>query len=454
MRRLYLRIYVAMLASLAIFAVLAALVFKGTLDRDRARHDERALIAEVVMAMLPPADAPIDAQRAAVERWYQRSGADLALFDAQRRPIAAAGRPLAPPRSRDGGREDEDAGWRWSPREGGPPSWSIRLPDGRWAVARAWPAQAPRPFAWGLLLVALAVAVALGAHPVARRLTRRLERLQAGVDAFGAGDLAARVPVQGRDEVARLAVRFNEAASRIQALVGSQRSLLANASHELRSPLARLRMAVSLLADAGAAPEDRRAELQREVERNVAELDALIDEILLASRLDAETGIARDPVDLLSLLAEECARTQASLAVDGATAQGDDPVDATVTGDARLLRRLLRNLLENARRHGGGSAVEAVLRAGPTQVSIDVCDRGPGVPEGERERIFEPFHRVAGHGESAGGVGLGLALVRQIARRHHATVACLARDGGGSCFRVTLPRAQRDGGGRVPTTTG
>ena len=310
MKRLYLRIYVALLASLAIFALLAALLFKVGLDRDRAQRDDRALIAEVVGAVLPPADAPADAQRAALERWHQRSGADLALFDPRGRPIASAGRPLPAPRPDEADGRDGQDGWRWTPRDGGPPLWSMRLPDGRWAVARPWRTNASRPFAWGLLLVALAVAVALGAHPVARRLTRRLERLQAGVDALGAGDLSARVPVQGRDEVARLAIRFNEAAARIEALVASQRSLLANASHELRSPLARLRMAVSLLADVQGASGARREALEREVERNVAELDALIDEILLASRLDAGAGVASEPVDLLALLAEECARSR------------------------------------------------------------------------------------------------------------------------------------------------
>jgi signal transduction histidine kinase len=442
MTRLYLRIYVALLASLVIFAVLAAAVFKVGLDRDRAQRDERALIAEVVAQVLPPPDAPADEQRAALARWQQRSGADLALFDAQRRPIASAGRPLPPPRSEDGGREARDEGWDWSPREGGPPVWSVRLPDGRWAVARPWNTRGgARPFAWGALLAALALAVALGAYPLARRLTRRLERLQAGVEALGAGDLTARVPVQGRDEIARLAERFNAAAGRIEALVSAQRTLLANASHELRSPLARLRMAVSLLSDAGVDSAARRAELEREVERNVGELDALIDEILLASRLDAGVGIAAEPVDLLALLAEECARTGAGLSVAGPDSDTDRAGTGRVTGDARLLRRLLRNLLENARRHGAGSAVEASLQAGPGHVVIEVCDRGPGVPEAERERIFEPFHRLAGHGESAGGVGLGLALARQIAHRHGARLTCLPREGGGSCFRVSLPVA-------------
>jgi signal transduction histidine kinase len=444
-RRLYLKIYVAVLASLAIFALLAAVGWKVAFDRERAGSDERALIGELVAELLPAADAPEPMLQAALERWQKRSGVDLALFDAQRRPIASAGRPIPPPASSEGGREGR-GGWS---ADNGPPVWSVRLPDGRWAVARPWRARGGPPVAWGALLLALTVAVAIGAYPVVRRLTRRLERLQIGVDALGAGDLSARVPVHGRDEIAALASSFNRSAARIETLVGAQRSLLANASHELRSPLARLRMAAALLAGE-TTPGTGRADLRREVDRNVAELDALVDEILLASRLDADMPIGREPVDLLALLAEECARVDASLgteSVEGGAGDGGrvGTGSATVDGDPKLLRRLVRNLLENARRHGAGSAIDVLLRTAPGHVAFDVCDRGPGVPPAERERIFEPFHRVAGHGESSGGVGLGLALVRQIALRHGAGVSCLPREGGGSCFRVTLPRQEGSG---------
>ncbi|MCA3180628.1 MAG: HAMP domain-containing sensor histidine kinase [Burkholderiaceae bacterium] len=442
MRRLYLRIYLAMLASLLLFALIAALGWKLSFDRERASRDERALIAEVVAAILPPADAPADAQRAALERWHARTGADLALFGPDRAPIASAGRPLPPPKSEEGGRE---GGVRWGPwrdaAEHAPPAWSVRLPDGRWAVARMWRFTGGPPVAWGGLLLALTVAVAVGAYPVVRRLTRRLERLQQGVEALGAGDLSARVEVKGRDEVAALAASFNRSAERIEALVAAQKSLLANASHELRSPLARLKMATALLSDPQAAPagEAQRRALRDEVELNVAELDALIEEILLASRLDAAGApVAREPVDLLALLAEEAARARATLSFDGDAATAPIRVD----GDPRLLRRMVRNLLENARRHGAGTPVEVVARREPIGPAFDVLDRGPGVPEAERERIFEPFHRVSGHGEGAGGVGLGLSLVRQIAQRHAATVTCLPREGGGSRFAVRFGAAR------------
>jgi len=277
-----------------------------------------------------------------------------------------------------------------------------------------------------VVLVVLFVAVAAGAFPVVRRLTRRLEALKRGVEQFGAGQLHQRVAISGNDEVAAVASSFNVAAERIEGLVRSNKSLLANASHELRSPLARMKMAVSMLEDA--APE-RRERLKREIDTNVAELDALVEEVLLASRLDASSTLDQhESVDLLGLAAEEAAR------VDGSV----DGVPLSVSGDERLLRRALRNLLENARRYGGDE-VSVLLERDGDRATVKVCDRGPGVPETMRERIFEPFFRLPGHAEQAGGVGLGLSLVKQIAERHGGQVRCEARAGGGSCFLLALP---------------
>lgn len=294
-----------------------------------------------------------------------------------------------------------------------------------------------------LLLVGVALAVALGAYPVVRRLTQRLETLRAGVERWGEGDLSARVPVQGRDEVAFLAERFNAAAQRVQSLLQSHKTLLANASHELRSPLARIRMGLALLDD-GVSPGQR-----REIERNIAELDELIDEILLASRLDlADPNDAAalgplEEVDLLGLAAEECARTGATLEV------ADGLLPAVLQGHARLLRRLLRNLLENARRYGlrdgDPASVTLALAATPAQGGapggwlLSVSDCGPGVPPEQRERIFQPFYRLPGASEREGGVGLGLALVRTIAERHGGRVSCEAAASGGAKFVVFLP---------------
>ena len=290
------------------------------------------------------------------------------------------------------------------------------------------PMRLPFSFAWMLGLVALAVA--LGSYPIIRRLTKRLEALEHGVKQWGEGNLSLRLPQDGHDEVAALALGFNVAATRVQTLLLSHKALLANASHELRSPLTRIRMGLELLdSQPGAAFKD-------EIARNIQELDQLIDEILLASRLDAsETDIGtQEVVDLAGLAAEECARTGAELQTGG-QAHG-----LLVQGVSRLLRRMLRNLLENARRHAASDVTLGVqLKQG--NVVIRVCDNGPGVPSDLRERIFEPFYRLPGATERDGGVGLGLALVKSIVLRHGGTVVCEGRPTGGACFVVVLPQA-------------
>lgn len=309
-------------------------------------------------------------------------------------------------------------------------------------------APSPPPPAWwqppyslpGLLmtLVAVAAAVALGAWPVVRKLTRRLETLQRGVEQWGEGDLAIRLPEDGGDEVAFLAQRFNIAAERVQALLLAHKTLLANASHELRSPLARIRMGLELLPQGG-APNPAALE---EIARNIRELDALIDEILLASRLDAgpqDLG-PMESVDLLGLAAEECARVDAELIAESGA--------VNVTGHPRLLRRALRNLLENARRHGAGEVsltLRLITKGQASTAEVRVRDQGPGVPADLRERIFEPFFRLPGASERDGGAGLGLALVRSIALRHGGSVHCedaapsSPGKNPGACFVLSLP---------------
>ena len=296
------------------------------------------------------------------------------------------------------------------------------------------------PFGFGWMLVLVAVAVALGSYPIIRRLTQRLEKLQTGVERWGTGDLSTRLVQDGNDEVAFLAARFNHAAERIEALLNSHKSLLANASHELRSPLARIRMSLELSSLEASSPQ------RVEISRSITELDSLIDEILLASRLDTQQADAEpmESLDLTGLAAEECARAQAELAVS-ATGQS-----LVIHGSPRLLRRLMRNLLENAKRYGssGGGQGEVTLELTQQRIGqqdfavIEVHDRGPGVPAAQRERIFEPFYRLPGASERDGGVGLGLALVKSISERHGGTVRCEARPGGGATFVVQLPTSQ------------
>lgn len=426
MGRLYFRIYLAVLGSLALFAVLVALsgwAFRELREPDSA-GSQAPFLSEIAERLLP-ADASREALNQELQFWHKRTNFNLSLLSPDGEVIAQAGpvpdNALAIPAKHASQRI------KWLGRHG---VFAIRLANGRRLII-ARPAHGFGllfPLRWLGLIAAIGVAVAISAYPVIRRLTRNLEQLQEGVAAFGRGDLKMRVAVRGRDEVGKLAETFNASAERIEALMHAQKRLLANASHEIRSPLARLRMAAEAIG--GSASRQQR----EEIARNIAELDALVDEILLASRLDAGAGEAShaQPIDLVGLLAEECASFQADLTV----APGESVI---VDGDVRLIHRLFRNLLENARRHGGQGPIEVSVTGRGFQAVVSICDRGPGIPEAERGRIFEPFYRLPGQAEHAAGSGLGLSLVRQIAEKHRGQVRYVPREGGGACFEVSMP---------------
>jgi signal transduction histidine kinase len=415
MNRLYLQFYATILVVLAVFVGAVAVAW-WVADDDNRTPQYLDVAAELTGALLPDADTPRADQQKAVEALYRKLRFDIALYRANGDLIAMAGTP--PPRFEA---RRARTGWRRGP---GGPNFTLQLPDGRWLVARQV-RERPNPIYWiAAALGLIGLAVAVGAYPVVRGLGRRLERLQVGVERLGGGDLSARVKVEGRDEVAALASSFNRSAQRIEELVTAHRLLLANASHELRTPLARIAVAAALLGDK-ADPKTRAS-----LKEDVAELDQLIEQVLLASRLEAIPELERhEPVDLLALAAEEASHYDLE-------AMGQ-PV--TVSGDRTLLRRLVRNLVENARRYGGDGPVSVSVTQEGRRAVLEVTDHGPGVPEAERQRIFEPFYRLAGGAETGRGSGLGLALVLDIARRHGGDAVCLAAESGGSRFRVDLP---------------
>ena len=413
MLRLYLRFYLALLASLVLFGLATATLWHIT---GSPMEQTGITLGRLVQNSLPPIGSPPAEQQEALRRLALGLNGDVSLFDQNGIPIAAVGRPLPAP---GGMRRDKIGVLPWGR---GPLSY-VHLSDGRWLAANVPIGFAHPRFIFHGALALLALAIGIAAFPIVRQITGRLERLQRGVESLGAGDLTARVAVEGRDEVARLAESFNRAAGQIEQLVQGHKTLLANASHELRTPLARIRLAVELMK-ASADPK-----LKSGLEQDIAELDWLVDEILLASRLDAVTeALATEELDLLALAAEESARYE-GVQLEGAV--------INIRGDARLLRRLLRNLLENARRHGAPPTQIRIARdAG--NAAITVWDSGPGVPQSEFDNVFRPFYRPNDARDRA-GTGLGLALVRQIARRHGGEARCALMDDGRSCFLVTLP---------------
>jgi signal transduction histidine kinase len=421
LRHLYLKIYLAFLAILAVFGLLLAGLWWITPGGHEGPRYMEAMTALVELALGPGAQQRGGLQ-SNLEHIARRMPGQITVRSAEGELLANAGPALTWP---EGG--VADTGVIRLPSQH--PVFALKLEDGRVVLVHA----ERRPRITGLVAAVLLLfaTMAIGSYFVVRRITARLERLRDGVQALGEGDLEARVEAVGRDEVARLAESFNHAAGRIEQLVAAHRELLANVSHELRTPLSRMRMALELL------PEGTRPELRHRLGRDIAELDHLVGELLMSSRLQAgAVELETEELDLLALCAEEGAAYDAVVTGTSTLARCDD----------RLTRRVVRNLLENAMRYGGSGPTELeVSTTGSGQPRIRVMDRGPGVPPELRERIFEPFFRVPGTRDAGTGAGLGLSLVKQIARGHGGDARCLEREGGGSIFEVIFARLSAAG---------
>jgi signal transduction histidine kinase len=393
LKRLHLKLYLAVVGTLVAFLVAAAIIWHFFGPRRAMWGVESAAgVAAMLFDKEPPTAEQEDQVLMALAEQLRANTAVCAT--PQARILRSSGAPNLC--SVDVARQP---GWQMSAIG---PLYNLNLDDGRWLVIHPRHRLIMHGVHIGLMLLSVAVALALIIYPITRGITARLERLKVSVRELGEGNLAARVAVEGKDEVATLARSFNESAARVEQLVRSHKMLLANCSHELRTPLARIRMATEKLA----GPESPAA---IEMARSIAELDALIGEMLLASRLDAMSRPERqESVDLLALAAEEAVHF-------GREATGEA---LHILGDPALLRRMIRNLLDNAQRHAGG-ATRIVVQRAPAEsgrVQLVVDDQGPGVSPGERERIFEPFFRAANL--ATRGTGLGLSIVRQVARAH------------------------------------
>jgi two-component system, OmpR family, sensor kinase len=448
MRRLYLKLYLTFLgvAVLALFAAWTSARLMVDHDGPPARYlggVARALLRDPAVG----AAGPFHRLRAVSDEL----GVDIALWDAGGRVMIEASQGPFPPPQR------LRRGWH----RGG--VFVIGLEGGRFLGVRERGRGTDHFTVLLGVLGVVGVVMALGLYPLARGITRRLEALAEGARRFGGGELEHRVPVQGSDEIAAVAARFNQAASALAALLEQQRRMLANASHELRSPLARLRMALELCAEE--ADPERRRRLVEKAHGDIVDLDALVEDVLLTAR--AEPGVPRRPlgeVDLAALVGAEAERA------GGVTVIAPAAQPVRLQGDAPMLRHLVRNLLTNARIHGGPAegqgpaeiraTLDVVGEGAGAAARLAVEDRGPGIPAHERERIFAPFYRppaAPGSPERpaphVAGAGLGLALVRQVARYHGGDVRYLPRPGGGSRFEVSLPLAPPPAG-PAPATAG
>lgn len=266
-----------------------------------------------------------------------------------------------------------------------------------------------------------------------RRVGRPLAGLSAAAAAVGRGDNPAVLPEEGPEEIAALARAFNRMSSDIRELAENRTVIVAGISHDLRTPLTRLGLAVEMLS------EDSEPDLIAGIRRDLTAMNNLIGQFLGFSKgLDDERPIELDLWQVIESQAADLRFEGADLRLNS----NDQP--CRYLADPVALQRVLANLLENAAQHGGDGVIDVELRCNEKEVSIEICDRGPGIPAGQAEAVFRPFRQLeTARSKRAGGSGLGLAIARQLAIKHGWTVELLPRDGGGTVARIGLPIAQR-----------
>jgi two-component system osmolarity sensor histidine kinase EnvZ len=304
-----------------------------------------------------------------------------------------------------------DAGWVWL---------DIRLADKPLRVGfsqERYALQAPLA-AVGVFLLGAALTV-VTALLLVGRAGRRLNSLAEKAGEVGQGRAPEPLPETGPLEIRELTAAFNRMAGEVHSLLENRTVLLSGISHDLRTPITRMRLALSLLEDADPTQVGR-------MERDLDEMNRLISDMLVFSRaLQANDLSECDLVELLGELADTAARL-------GPLSWRPPATPCLVKVGEAALRRVVGNLLDNARRYGGEAEIELALACGEGKTRISVLDRGPGIPEDQREAVFRPFHRLEGsRSRDSGGSGLGLAIARQLADAYGWRIEFNHRAGGG-----------------------
>jgi signal transduction histidine kinase len=312
--------------------------------------------------------------------------------------------------------------------------YTVAAPDGG-SYLFAWnvpPAMREAHVTLLLMLLLVMTAVVLTAHTVLKRLLQPLRGLSEGVARLGAGDLNVALPSPTRDEFGRLTVAFNQMVGRVREMIAARDQLLLDVSHELRSPLTRMKVALELLP-----PNDQRTGMAADV----AEMERMIAELLELERLRRGRGVSPARQDLLPILRETVESLQnRPPGVRVVSMSPEIPVDI----DAEKIRTVLRNLLENAIKYSlpDSRAVEVSAAQNGERVVIRVTDDGPGIPDRDMSNLFEPFFRVdRSRSKKTGGYGLGLSISKRIVEAHGGTLSVQNNPTRGASFVVTLPKA-------------
>lgn len=325
-----------------------------------------------------------------------------------------------------------------APGDGGEPWYWAHVPTGTQPLVVGLPAEriSSQPLlAVGMALVAgLLVAVGLAVW-LARKVLRPVARLGQAAARIGQGETPDLLPEDGPLELAQLSQQFNQMATQVRDLMAARTQLLAGVSHDLRTPLARMRLALELIKTQPSAS------LLERLERDVERMNQLI-----ANVLDLARGVSQEPVRAVDIgaLLHELARDHSTAAcqVQVRLAAAHAPDACVVSLPELSLRRALGNLLDNALRHAPVRPVELVCEVATGELRLGVLDRGPGIPAGQIEAMFQPFQRLdTSRSPATGGTGLGLAIVRELARAHGWRITLSAREGGGMQAWLALPPA-------------
>jgi two-component system osmolarity sensor histidine kinase EnvZ len=268
-----------------------------------------------------------------------------------------------------------------------------------------------------------------------RRVVQPLNQLSGAAKRVARGGNPPPIPEEGPEEIASLARTFNRMSSDLQQLSENRTVMIAGISHDLRTPLTRLGLAVEML------DEDSNPELIARIRHNLDTMNSLIRQFLQFSRgVDGELPVQLDLWQMIESLAADLKLEGSELRLH----RKDPP--CVYFADSAALERVLANLLKNAAQHGGGKPIDVELHCSDEEVAIEIADRGPGIPAEEVHAVFRPFHRIASpNGQTTGGSGLGLAIANQLILKHNWKIQLLPREGGGTVAKLSLPPGQRFG---------
>jgi two-component system, OmpR family, sensor kinase len=426
-RRLALRLY-GLTAAIAIATMVALLLLPRFVGSPRYLEPQAALVQNLVdrFAVRDPAK-----RQEPLERWRKRLKGKLTFYDTSGTVIASTHEVLSPPTKGELKTLETD---KWAL------DWRrivVRSDDGK--VIGVYVPTTPG-FPWGFVLpLGALVLLVVGAATIwfSRRLVRPLDSLAMAAQKFGAGDTGARAKLVRDDELGDVGKAFDDMADRTSALISAQRQLMADVSHELRTPLARIRVALELAAEDPTAAKDVLADVGTDLD----EIDQLIADILTTARLDADQApVNREPISV-GELADRAANRFTARHPHRTLEKVVDDAERAIECDPVLLRRALDNLLDNAAKYSeSDKPVKLAVHPNGTEVDFEVVDKGIGMSKEELERAGTPFWRADGsRARRTGGVGLGLALARRIARAHGGDLSLDSAPGRGTTVRLHVP---------------